>query len=73
MPDSHPQVIETWTNGWSTTFWEVDDIAANAGPGGYNGGPNDGPNATFVFGNGGQQSGRGFHIDPPVCGNFDII
>ena len=51
-------VIETWTNGWSTTFWEVDDIASNSGPGGRN--------ATFVFGNGGQQSGRGFHIDPPV-------
>ena len=50
-------VIETWTNGWSTTFWEVTDITA------------DGGNTTFVFGGaGGQQSGRGFHIDPPSDG-----
>ena len=49
-------VIETWTNGWSTTFFNVTDIVA------------DGPNRSkFVFGGtGGQQSGRGFHIDPPT-------
>jgi hypothetical protein len=52
-------VVETWTNGWSTTFWEVTDIT-KAGSGG---------NTTFVFGGaGGQQSGRGFHIDPPSDG-----
>ena len=51
-------VIETWTNGWSTTFWEVTDITQGAGE-----------NSTFVFGGtGGQQSGRGFHIDPPSDG-----
>ena len=51
-------VIETWTNGWSTTFWEVTDIQGE--PGG---------NSTFVFGGaGGQQTGRGFHIDPPSDG-----
>eukprot|EP01047_Picozoa_sp_COSAG01_P054913 COSAG01_NODE_6055_length_3878_cov_1.602805_2_plen_526_part_00 len=50
-------VIETWTNGWSTTFWEVTDITGGAGR-----------NSTFVFGGaGGQQSGRGFHIDPPCA------
>ena len=51
-------VVETWTNGWSTTFWEVTDIVQ----------PGAG-NTTFVFGgSGGQQSGRGFHIDPPSDG-----
>ena len=46
-------MIETWTNGWSTTFWTVGDIISS------------GVNQTFVFSGGGQQSGRGFHVDPP--------
>lgn len=54
-------VIETWTNGWATTFWEVENIVRS------------GPNCTFVFGNGGQQSGRGFHIDPPNPGGHGPI
>lgn len=56
------QIIETWTNGWSTTFWEVTDITDD-GQG----------NSTFVFGGkGGQQSGRGFHIDPPATPPPDL-
>eukprot|EP00656_Telonema_subtile_P008208 TRINITY_DN13842_c0_g1_i3.p1 TRINITY_DN13842_c0_g1~~TRINITY_DN13842_c0_g1_i3.p1 ORF type:complete len:426 (-),score=74.82 TRINITY_DN13842_c0_g1_i3:52-1329(-) len=54
-------VIETWTNGWATTFWEVDDIVRS------------GPNCTFVFGNGGQQTGRGFHVDPVNPGGHGPI
>ena len=38
-------VIETWTNGWATTFWEVGSI----------------DNETLKFSAGGQQIGRGFH------------
>ena len=41
-------VVETWTNGWSTTFWQVDDIIHDQG----------GNSSTLVFGNGGQQSGQ---------------
>jgi hypothetical protein len=32
----------------------------------------EGTNSTFVFGNGGQQSGRGFHIDPPTTPPKDL-
>eukprot|EP00041_Stephanoeca_diplocostata_P002685 m.29155 g.29155 ORF g.29155 m.29155 type:complete len:175 (+) comp13685_c0_seq1:224-748(+) len=50
-------IIQTWTNGWCTTFWEVDNITSN---------DNDtsaSTNAANVmgFGRGGQQTGRGFH------------
>ena len=38
-------VVETWTNGWATTFWEVGAIAGDA----------------LHFRAGGQQIGRGFH------------
>eukprot|EP00729_Bicosta_minor_P012267 gene12267-26219_t len=55
-------VVETWTNGWSTTFWQVDDIIHDQG----------GNSSTLVFGNGGQQSGRGFHIDPPTTPPKDL-
>jgi hypothetical protein len=49
-------VIETWTNGWSTTFWNVTDIVSTAAN-----------TSTFVFGgSGGQQTGRGFHIENPT-------
>ncbi len=42
-------VVETWTNGWCTTFWEVDSIRSGQG--------------NMTFGRGGQQTGRGFHAD----------
>ena len=68
-------VIETWTNGWSTTFFTVGSIesseegaGAGAGEGegaGAGEGAARGRNATFVFSGGGQQTGRGFHVDPP--------
>ena len=40
-------VLETWTNGWATTFWEVGDVEGDA----------------IGFRAGGQQIGRGFHAD----------
>lgn len=45
-------VVQTWTNGWCTTMWEVEHMHAPPGE-----------NATLRFGAGGQQTGRGFHID----------
>ena len=50
-------VVETWTNGWCTTFWTVEDVS-DAGDG----------NVSFAFGKGGQQTGRGFHENPIVAG-----
>ena len=63
-------VIETWTNGWSTTFFTVGSILASeededADAAAVKGGQAKERNATFVFSGGGQQTGRGFHVDPP--------
>lgn len=38
-------VLETWTNGWATTFWEVGGVSGDE----------------LHFRSGGQQIGRGFH------------
>ena len=38
-------MLETWTNGWATTFWEVGSVSSDA----------------LGFRTGGQQIGRGFH------------
>eukprot|EP00658_Telonema_sp_P-2_P049871 TRINITY_DN3795_c0_g1_i19.p1 TRINITY_DN3795_c0_g1~~TRINITY_DN3795_c0_g1_i19.p1 ORF type:complete len:842 (-),score=152.99 TRINITY_DN3795_c0_g1_i19:108-2633(-) len=54
-------VVETWTNGWSTTFWEVVGVREEGG------------NCTLMFGDGGQQTGRGFHVDPPNPGGHGDI
>ena len=50
-------VVETWTNGWAVTMWEVGSVSS-AGDG----------NVSFAFSKGGQQTGRGFHINPPSPG-----
>ena len=55
-------IIETWTNGWATTFWEVNNIVRD-----------NHSNCVFEFGRGGQQTGRGFHIDPPNPGGHGPI
>ena len=75
-------VVETWTNGWSTTFWEVVDITSSASSASSSSsasstsspssGASDDQFTTLVFGNGGQQTGRGFHIEPPSTPPKDL-
>eukprot|EP00928_Gymnodinium_smaydae_P031070 TRINITY_DN22929_c0_g1_i1.p1 TRINITY_DN22929_c0_g1~~TRINITY_DN22929_c0_g1_i1.p1 ORF type:complete len:770 (+),score=134.38 TRINITY_DN22929_c0_g1_i1:334-2310(+) len=45
-------IVQTWTNGWCTTFWEVDAVEASD-PSGH---------TRLLYGQGGQQTGRGFHV-----------
>ena len=46
-------IVQRWTNGWCTTMWETDSMSVDKGAG----------TVKLLFGKGGQQTGRGFHID----------
>ena len=45
-------LVQTWTNGWCVTMWDVEHLHAPPGE-----------HVTLKFGKGGQQTGRGFHIE----------
>ena len=54
-------IVQTWTNGWATTMWEVGGVTGYPAAGGKPAG------TTMGFTKGGQQTGRGFHSESRWC------